>query len=42
MSDHGQMNLSRVIKPNVFFADAGLIQVDENGNLLGLDSVLLL
>ena len=33
MSDHGQMDLSRVIKPNVFFADAGLIQVDENGNL---------
>lgn len=33
VSDHGQMNLSRVIKPNVFFADAGLIQVDENGNL---------
>ena len=27
------MDLSRVIKPNVFFADAGLIQVDENGNL---------
>lgn len=33
MGDHGQMDLSRVIKPNVFFADAGLIQVDENGNL---------
>lgn len=33
VSDHGQMDLSRVIKPNVFFADAGLIQVDENGNL---------
>ena len=33
VSDHGQMDLSRVIKPNVFFADAGMIQVDENGNL---------
>lgn len=33
VSDHGQMDLSRVIKPNVFLADAGLIQVDENGNL---------
>lgn len=33
VSDHGQMDLSRVIKLNVFFADAGLIQVDENGNL---------
>ena len=42
VSDHGQMDLSRVIKPNVFFADAGLIQVDEKRKSAGLDSVLLL
>ncbi len=32
-SDHGQLNISRTISPNVIFADHGLIQVDENGRI---------
>ncbi len=34
MSDHGQMNLARVIKPNVFLADEGLIDVSPQGKVL--------
>lgn len=30
-SDHGQMNISRTISPNVMFADHGLIEVDAQG-----------
>lgn len=33
ISDHGQMEIVRNIKPNVVFADHGLIEVDEDGNL---------
>ena len=32
-SDHGQLNISRTISPNVVFADHGLIQVDADGNV---------
>ena len=31
MSDHGQLNIQRVINPNVILADHGLIQLDEAG-----------
>ena len=33
VSDHGQRNINRSIKLNVFFADAGLITTDINGKL---------
>ena len=33
ISDHGQMEIVRNIKPNVMFADHGLITVDENGKM---------
>ncbi len=32
-SDHGQLNITRILNPNVIFADNGLITVDENGNM---------
>ncbi len=32
-SDHGQLDLSRMIRPNVLFRENGLIDVDENGNV---------
>ena len=32
-SDHGQLNITRILNPNVVFADNGLITVDENGNV---------
>ena len=34
VSDHGQMNIVRSVKPNAVFADNGLISVDENGKLV--------
>lgn len=30
LSDHGQLNITRVINPNVLLKEAGFIQVDEN------------
>ena len=33
VSDHGQMNVRRCIAPNVKLAEAGLIDVDENGEI---------
>jgi len=33
LSDHGQMEVKRIIHPNVIFADHGLIQYDSDGNL---------
>lgn len=38
MSDHGQMNVNRVIHPNVILADNGLIRLDENGNPVSWDA----
>ena len=32
-SDHGQLNISRTISPNVIFADHGLIDVDDQGKV---------
>lgn len=34
VSDHGHMNISRVIALNVLFAENGLIETDENGNFV--------
>ncbi|MBE6589438.1 MAG: alkaline phosphatase family protein [Ruminococcaceae bacterium] len=31
LSDHGQVNITRVISPNVYLADAGYITLDEDG-----------
>lgn len=31
LSDHGQINITRIISPNVFLADNGYIKLDENG-----------
>lgn len=33
VSDHGQININRVVCPNVLFARRGLIQVDEKGQV---------
>lgn len=33
MSDHGQMNTTRIVNPNVLLADAGLIDVAEDGSV---------
>lgn len=33
LSDHGQINITRVISPNVYFADRGYITLDKDGNL---------
>lgn len=34
ISDHGQMDVVRAVKPNVILADKGLITYDEDGNLI--------
>ena len=33
MSDHGQMNTTRIVNLNVLLADAGLIDIDADGNV---------
>ncbi len=33
ISDHGQMETKRIIKPNVFLRDRGFIDADENGTI---------
>lgn len=33
-SDHGQIDIKRVMAPNVLLTDAGLIDVDENGKIV--------
>ena len=38
MSDHGQLAITRVICPNVFLRDQGLIRTDEKGSLLTWDA----
>lgn len=32
-SDHGQIDIKRIVSPNVLLAEAGLIDVDENGKI---------
>lgn len=34
LSDHGQINITRTLSPNVYLADAGYLTVDERGELL--------
>ena len=34
LSDHGQMNVDRVVNPNVVFAEKGLIQTDAEGRFV--------
>jgi predicted AlkP superfamily pyrophosphatase or phosphodiesterase len=41
LSDHGQINISRIINVNVLFADYGLIRLDDKGNLLEWDAYCL-
>lgn len=38
LSDHGHINIMRVISPNVYLADAGFIKVGESGELLSYDA----
>ena len=38
MSDHGQMNIQRVMHTNVLLADNGLIQLDDEGNVVSWDA----
>ncbi len=33
LSDHGQINITRVISPNVYLVDKGYITLDENNNI---------
>ena len=34
LSDHGQRDFVRILKPNVFLADRGLLRVDASGRVL--------
>lgn len=38
LSDHGHINITRVISPNVFLKDKGYIRVDENGKVASYDA----
>ncbi len=38
LSDHGQINITRAISPNVYFAREGLISLDEEGKILSFDA----
>ena len=40
-SDHGQLEIKRVINPNVIFADHGLIKVGDDGNIADWDAYCL-
>lgn len=40
LSDHGQLNIVRVVCPNVYLADAGYIKADEDGMLLSWDAYI--
>ena len=40
MSDHGQLAITRVLCPNVFLKDRGLIRTDENGVLTDWDAYI--
>ena len=37
LSDHGQRDLARVVKPNAYLADKGFIRLDEEGNVADWD-----
>lgn len=38
LSDHGHINISRVISPNVYLADKGYIRLDAEGNIISYDA----
>lgn len=38
LSDHGQLEITRTICPNIFLKEAGFIHVDEEDNLIGWDA----
>lgn len=40
VSDHGQLPITRVVCPNVFLADRGLISLDEGGNVTSWDAYI--
>lgn len=40
VSDHGQIDIKRIINPNVVLADHGLLKTDENDNLLDWDAYI--
>ena len=40
LSDHGHLEIKRVICPNVVFADRGLIKTDEKGKILSWDAYI--
>ena len=41
LSDHGQLDIVRVICPNVYLADAGYIKVGQGGELLSYDAYIV-
>ena len=40
VSDHGHLGICRVVCPNVYLADAGLIKLDENGEITHWDAYI--
>lgn len=40
VSDHGHLNICRIVCPNVYLADAGLIKLDENGKITEWDAYI--
>lgn len=40
LSDHGHLNICRIVCPNVYLADAGLIRLDENGGIKEWDAYI--
>ncbi len=40
LSDHGQMNIDRIINLNVILAENGLIKLDENDNIISWDAYI--
>lgn len=38
LSDHGQINITRVISPNVYLVDNGYIRLDEKGDIASWDA----
>ena len=38
LSDHGQINITRILSPNVFLADRGYIRLDKDGKLVSYDA----
>ncbi|MDP4153949.1 MAG: ectonucleotide pyrophosphatase/phosphodiesterase [Bacillota bacterium] len=41
LSDHGQLEIRRMVKPNVIFRENGLIRTDKNGKITDWDAYML-